>query len=271
MQMETEEGTQVETTAQAPTEKRCSKCERTLPVSEFRGDPRLADGLRSQCKQCQRKTSTESWRRRCGKGTGTGGYDRTKPPPQKPAPTSGPPSCPECRSTEVCALNKRAGMQLYQCGKCLEGFELPLPPSDPLARIERQPPEDLRSSEPCAKGCGEEFRYPPEKKRHEILCLGRRKDSGPRPMEETVAKEKCWCGRDGGHTGRHRGGKAKGAQAKQTKVAAPKGAVGGVLDIALAQLRAKRTEILAGIPELQEVDRAIAALEALESRPTAGK
>lgn len=47
------------------TEKRCSKCGETKPVSEFHRDRRNKSGLQSQCRNCH-KDSQKAYKRRVG-------------------------------------------------------------------------------------------------------------------------------------------------------------------------------------------------------------
>ena len=42
--------------------KRCSRCGRILPLSEFYKDKRAKDGLRSECKQCNKATQAEYYK-----------------------------------------------------------------------------------------------------------------------------------------------------------------------------------------------------------------
>lgn len=44
--------------------KRCSKCGRELPLTEFHRNASLADGLQKQCKECKRATNNKSNARR---------------------------------------------------------------------------------------------------------------------------------------------------------------------------------------------------------------
>jgi hypothetical protein len=196
--------------------------------------------------------------------------------------------CPiaTCRSKEIAKLNQRAGMQLWECGKCLHGWETPLAPGSFVRPPGPRPPieEAIRPGEFCAKGCGEEFRYPPEKKRHEAGCRSRRtKETGLKAKEATMAKtfecESCpekfdspW--KRGAHARHAHGGIAKAKRApKAAKATATKppanGAAGGpgqtcgAVAAAIQTLETKRAEIVASIPELAQIDAAIAALKGL--------
>jgi len=158
--------------------------------------------------------------------------------------------CPKCGGSEVADLAQRAGQQLHQCGKCLHEF------GTVIVSV-------LPSTNP---GKFDIHELAPRRRE-------RRNTTEKKPKEEVMAN--CWCGRSEGHSGKHRG---KGAAVKAAKRTPAKAAssrpqvTGGVLDLAIAQLRTKRDEILAGIPELREVDAAIKALEALgETRPTPEK
>jgi hypothetical protein len=174
---------------------------------------------------------------------------------------STPTQCPQptCRSKEIAKLNQRAGMQLWECGKCLHGWETPLPGFNAVAvqqvienkerhearRLGRRKPEtglkakekNVASSEvlKCRKGCGKEFVHPKRRQNHEGGCLG--------------------------------GGK-KAATKKPSAPAATKPATGGAIGEALAQLRIKRQELLAAVPGLAKLDEAIRALEGVEADPS---
>jgi hypothetical protein len=213
-----------------------------------------------------------------------------------PAPST-PAQCPlpTCRSKEIDKLNQLGGFQLWQCRKCQHEWKTPVAPAS-IVTAPPEIPDELRADEPCAMGCGEGFRYPPAKKAHEAGCRGRRTpETGRKAKERTVAKltcEKCpeetfknpqALGahrryiHDGAGTTR-RAPKERAASPRKTSTppAAPaasalRGGGGPAVRSALADLRERRAEILAGIPELQKVDAAIVALEALGGQEEARK
>lgn len=166
------------------------------------------------------------------------------------------PPCPKCGPTQAAELASDGEYSRYQCGKCLDTYRVPRSSS---RQVELDAGEDVAVHE------AKEQEIPAE--RHG----GSGSDSG---KKEGDLMATCWCGRNEGHSGKHRGkgGKAKTPRApKAAPTAARKSGVAGVLEIALEELKTKRAEILSRIPELQEVDRAILALEALSAHPIAGK
>lgn len=116
------------------------------------------------------------------KSEGVGVQQEASPTPSTPT------QCPiaTCRSKELAKLNQRAGMQLWQCGKCLNEWSTPLSQAERSAALLRlaHPSAEVRPDELCVKGCGEGFRFPPEKTRHEAGCHGRRKAKAAQEAEE---------------------------------------------------------------------------------------
>jgi hypothetical protein len=192
---------------------------------------------------------------------------------------STPTQCPlpTCRAKEIAKLNQMGAFQLYQCGKCLHEWKVPLSPAE-IAKaapyLTLTLPEELRAAEPCIKGCGEDFRFPPAKKDHEAGCLGPpRKRIGQTPKETTVATAELLRCRKGckkvfvhqkrrqNHEGGCKGGGKQAAPALAPRAAAQADPVSG----ALKDLRDRRAAIIASHPELRKIDSAIAALEKVEA------
>lgn len=94
----------------------------------------------------------------------------------------------------------------------------------------------------CAKGCGKEFTHQAWKDKHEPGCDGEPAKRRKAPKESRKVK----------------------AARELFAIARGSAAVAGDGPIAqaIAQLRAKREEILRANPELQEIERGIAALQA---------
>ena len=47
-----------------PTSKTCSKCSRDLPFDAFNRDPRVRDGLRADCRECQHERARVAYARK---------------------------------------------------------------------------------------------------------------------------------------------------------------------------------------------------------------
>lgn len=58
--------------------RRCSKCEQTLPLSEFWKHPRGKDGLRSRCRACVTAQNQDLRRKRTAQLTSEERYERNK-------------------------------------------------------------------------------------------------------------------------------------------------------------------------------------------------
>lgn len=182
------------------------------------------------------------------------------------------------------AVEERAA-KFFQCPECHEHFETPdglgahlerhrevLPPADPS-------PRGKPRSVPCPKECGRHFDIKNKKElgHHIPLCDGSAPiaaviEEPKEAKEEQVAKLDCpKCGREFKHGKRLETHEATcDGSTKTTRKPASKNARavkpssngnGSVFELALAPLRTRREEILAGIPELAEIDGAIAAIE----------
>lgn len=214
------------------------------------------------------------------------------------------PPCPKCKDVHAIPLARDEARARFQCSRdeCGEHFsvpanQVPVRP-DAVAPASTTPRASTPATTPvdyCAKGCGQPFRTEDAKRLHEPTCDGPaepERDGGEEPKEEIVAN--CWCGKAARHPGRHRGAGANKPPAsprasdaakrfsesrekregKGAPEERPAAAVGGALGEAIAGLEAKRQAIvdalLAGNPELRQIDDAIAALRKLASSGTEG-
>ena len=164
-----------------------------------------------------------------------------------PSPGGGP-TCAKCGSAQVNKLNVRAGMQLWECAKCSFGFETKPDPSacadgGDRARVaagEKPAREEAMAKLTCDHCPDQKFESP------QALGAHRRYRHG------------------GGGVGGRRQGKASPAKASRrpTESAPSVDAV----ENARALLVKRRDEILAGIPELKRIDKALAALNAADDK-----
>lgn len=154
------------------------------------------------------------------------------------------PNCPECGEGNVDALNSDDRYYRYQCknSRCLHGWTQPRTTEERERVVEKKvygktEAEVIamvsRGTEICAKGCGRnDLKFGPGKSAHERHCDGKPREGKP-------------------------------AKAAGKRKPAKNGALETATESMIVALRAKRDQIINGIPELQKVDQAIAALEAL--------
>ncbi len=153
------------------------------------------------------------------------------------------PECPACGGNSVDGLNSDEHLSRYQCKalSCLHAWTVPRVKGAEAVkkhRIYEESEKEVirmasRGTEICAKGCGrDDLKMGPGKSAHERHCDGKR-------HEEKAEKP------------------AKGAR----KARAGTGDLGDASEKMIVALRARRDQIISGIPELQGIDAAIVALE----------
>lgn len=144
-----------------------------------------------------------------------------------------PKLCPRCDSTRITPLVQQNGLGRFQCSKCDHVYAAIVHDGRRVARF------------PDGK-----YALDPPESEAEL----------DREVKEAfmVAKLKCpKCGKP-----YERGGKKFDAHVSACGSTQPAAIqAGGNVAVALEALRARREEILAGVPELKEIDTAIATLE----------
>lgn len=152
------------------------------------------------------------------------------------------PPCPKCGAKDATALARDSTLARFQCQafKCLEFFTVPGSRFRKVSEADAAPAGPVAEPSPAAGS--------------QVVETG----GEPENTEEAVAA-KCWCGRDGGHTGRHRGSGSGKAGAKKTgparaKKAHPAPAAGvGHVAAAIEELRGKRAAHEAAIKQIDEI------------------